>query len=270
MSQRYPLNRIIQDSSGHQITITTSGFLNIHNADAHEILVNELAHLCTGSIQTLTAAASLGDVTVAVTSGGFYSANDVLEIRENGTKESLFHTVTSINGNSLILDMPLDHTYTTSAVAETVIVNIASVAGTLASPVTFVTKPFSGATWHITRMNVAIEDDKAGSDDKFGGESARTYGIVIRENKSNGTEFTSLTNWKSNGDMIKDTGIDLEYHQKGAGGNHGVRARWTLKRADAISKLVGANGDQLEFLIQDDMTDLISTRINIQGHFEIE
>jgi hypothetical protein len=67
--------------------------------------------------------------------------------------------------------------------------------------------------------------------------------------------------------LILDSGIDVEYHQKAAGGtNHGVRARWSINKSGSVSKIDGSLGEKLEIVLQDDISDLVNMQIRAQGH----
>ena len=88
--------------------------------------------------------------------------------------------------------------------------------------------------WHIERIILSILDATAMDDSKFGGITALTNGVVVRENLSTG--YHTLTDWKTNSDMIEDY-YDLNYSTKVSSGQFGLRGRWTFANSGAIVKL---------------------------------
>jgi hypothetical protein len=167
--------------------------------------------------------------------------------------------------NLLTLDRPLDSAYTIGADVEVVNTNM-NVSGTLASPIIFsLQPPVSGnqSVWHVDRILITAADSLAMDDGKFVSIAALTNGVVLREDKS--SNFT-IANWKTNGDMRR-TFYDLEYTDKAPAGENGLAGRFTFKKADTIVEINGADSEELQILIQDDLTALTSFRITAQGHF---
>ena len=89
------------------------GALNVHDADVHNVPVNELFHRHTGTATTL-AAATIGGVTqtIHVVSGVGFANGDPIQIDSATTIEPTFPTILSGGGTtSFVLDRPIDTTF---------------------------------------------------------------------------------------------------------------------------------------------------------------
>jgi len=75
--------------------------------------------------------------------------------------------------------------------------------------------------------------------------------------------------WKSNKDIKSSVG-SMEYTDKAGGGKYGVTADGAItERTGAVPEVVAANGDFLELLVQDDLTETGSSIIfRGLGHIE--
>lgn len=101
---------------------------------------------------------------------------------------------------------------------------------------------------------------------KFGGISKLTYGLQGRVLSSGA--YISYTNWKSNGDMARDMYDVVFDARSGGGGDFGTTARFTFQNLGTALELNGDNGDELQFLIQDDLTGLDTFELGVQGHIK--
>jgi hypothetical protein len=137
--------------------------------------------------------------------------------------------------------------------------------GTLASPVVFQIDPPLGTVWQFTRLLIAITDGAAMDDGKFGGIPALVNGVALRATTASGRVVT-YGNWKTNGDMVLDM-FDVQYTDKAPAGENGLRGRWTFTKSEVVAELDGDATpiQQLEVLIQDDLSELTSFHIKGQG-----
>jgi len=238
--------------------------IDIHNADVHTDLINRHFMIPDWATESPSVAVDIGDVTILVASTtGFTVGDDVVINDLDGFRREYHFVITAISVNtSITLDRPTDRAYTTSAVIERVSENLAVDGST--TVISFIQPP-PEEVWHITRIILSILDGTAMDDSKFGWIASLTNGVVIRENNSDG--YHTLTDWKNNSDMIEDY-YDLNYSTKASSGQFWLRGRWTFTNAGAIIKLDGAQGDKLELLIQDDLTDLIHFGVKAQWHTE--
>lgn len=281
MSDEGPKRSATLINSGGFKLSTTSGTLDIHAKELHTELVNKIFLYHTGSFSSISSAFGPGASSIAVTAAtsGMVNSGDFFVITESGTNitETLHAKIVS-QPSALVLnlDRQLCNSYSQSAQIEQVIENMATASLTDSAspenPIIFKIAPQntvvdSSKVWNITRMNIAMEDATTPTDDLFGGMAALTNGVSVVENKAQNVQ---LSHWHKNGDMILDSGVDVEYHQKGTGGtNHGVRGRWTLVNAGIVSRIHGTLSESLEIWIQDDISDLVEMRIKAQGNIEI-
>jgi len=170
--------------------------------------------------------------------------------------------------NILTLDTPIDYTFSTLASIKNRSPNL-NVDGS-AEPVIARLNPAAGVQWDVVRIigNIITPfANGAPTDSKFGGNAALTKGIVIR--KSNGIHHT-IFNAKTNEDLKLRTGpSDTVYTPSVANGPYGVGFRRTFNGQDkngAAIRLDGDEGDELQIIIQDDMTGFSSFKVVAQGH----
>jgi hypothetical protein len=260
---------MIADSTGNVATLyqTPGGgyALDIHDADAHDFLINRHFIDFDSATENPSSAISAEDTLISVADTTGFNVGDSIVIKDSSgdVKEHHFDITAVVVNTSITVDRPIDIAYTTSATIEKVILDM-NVSGTLASPVIYEVTPPSDEVWHITRILVSITDNVAMDDAKFGGLSSLTNGVVIRENK---TINDTISNWKSNQHMIEDM-YDITYSDKAPAGSYGLRGRFTFKNSDVALRLDGSSGDKLEVLIQDDLTGLSTFKIKAQGHKE--
>lgn len=247
---------------------TFKGAVDVHLADLHEIPVNDYVHRHDLTIQTtLTAQANAGDTQLAVASITGFALGDLLHIGDpgGGATESTHPAITvAPTGSTLVLDGPLDNTYLAGTTITKAVANMASLAGTLAAPISYKYWPAPGQVEHIKRILLSILSPTQPDDGTFGDQAALTNGVVFRVVKNGVTG--KFTNWKTNGDIRLDV-YDVSYAQKSGGGSWGTSARGSFSRLDVAPVLDSATGDYLEVLIQDTLT-ATDFRLKIQGHIE--
>jgi len=241
--------------------------LDIHDADVHSAIVNRYAFQNTATTTTL-AVATVGDGTeyqITVASSVGFSVNDRIFI-DTSIDEVTLPIIKAIAGNVITLDRRLDKAHAIGDSVTKVITNMASQAGTLASPQSYKLAPMSGEVWHITRLLLSITHNTAGDLGLFGDLAALTNGVVLRVYVSG--QFGTLTNWKTSAD-IKDDMYDVDFDSRSSGGGtYGTSGRGTFKNAGSIVRLDGTLGDYIEILVQDDITGLLSFQVKFQGHPE--
>ncbi|AUR82068.1 hypothetical protein NVP1021C_05 [Vibrio phage 1.021.C._10N.222.51.F9] len=170
--------------------------------------------------------------------------------------------IVAINGNVITLDRGLDLSYPIGKDWSSVPVEL-NVLGTPENPVIFSVAPPVNETWVITRLLLSMTHDIAGDLGLFGGIPALTYGVQVRTRDG---VVNTLNNWKSNGDMALSM-YDISFDSRSGGqGDYGTKGRFTFAKSGTVLELKGADSDSLEIVIQDDLTDLVSFEIMVQGH----
>lgn len=228
--------------------------------DQHTLIVSNYLDIDLGTT-TLTAGLSIDDIVVNVAGGHGVVAGNLLDIVENGR----FYQgiVVSVLVDALTMDTPLDFAFTTSAIVRIGNHNLA-VDGSVTTVVSK-TKPPAGVKWDITRVMVHIEDDTAMDSGRFGGIAALTNGVVLR--MKDGT-YQNIYNVKTNGELSQRS-YDLRYDEKAPAGVFGLTSRTTFagpSKHGVTIRLDGDTGDEIQLLIQDDLTGLDDFHIIAQGH----
>jgi len=227
----------------------------------HEGGINKPFTFETGDNTTLNGPVSAEDTSIIVVDGSIYAVGNLIIVEDNGLTELFPFHITNIVTNTLTLDRPLDSDHASGVDVKEVITNM-NVVGTLAAPISFKVQPEAGETWQITRELISITDAGAMDDGKFGSLNSLTNGVDARLFR--GGEFFTGSIWKNNGDMVLDM-FDITYTDRAPGGENGLRGRWTFTRGEFIIELDGDLGDYMELLIQDDLSDLTSFQVKVQG-----
>jgi hypothetical protein len=253
------------DGTGNAIG-SLDGAIDVHQADVHTALISRHLIDFDSSTEAISSVSAGDTVLLVASTTGFVDGDSVVLKDSDGyVREHHFEVIAVVADTSIELDTPVSTDYATGTVEE-VILNCA-VDGSGAT-VVYEAGPPADEVWHITRLNISITDETAMDDSEFGGlGSALEYGVVVRENKNSGT-YSTLTNWKVNGNMVEDM-YDVTYVARTLpAGSYGLRGRWTFEKAGVIVKLDGSTSDKIEVLIQDDLTGLLTFKMKVQGHKE--
>ena len=242
------------------------GAIDVHFAEVHNEVVNQLFNKHIGPSTTLTAVSAVGAIQVQVVNAAIFIVGDVVEIH-NGNTETTFPIITSLpGGNIVVFDRPLDFAYAIGDDVDLLHTDLSTVAGTLAAPEIHEIKPPAGQIWYINRIILTMTHSIAADDGKFGGIAALTNGVILRATVSGQTG--TFTNWKTNEDIRLDM-FDVVYNDKAGGpGGNGTSGRGSFSRIGVIVPLNGDNGDFMDILIQDSLVGLDSFFINGQGYIE--
>jgi len=256
----------LTDGYGNPIS-SSRGAIDTHDAHVHHEIINKEFNRHTGTTTTL-AVATAGDGTeyqIEVADASSFAVGDNIHIG-NGQHEITHPKIISIATNTITLDRRLDLAHPIGTPLEKAILDIRSLAGTIADPVEYWVAPPEGEVWHLMRILFSMSHGTAGDLGKFGGITALTNGIFMRASVSGG--FGTFTNWKTN-ESIKTDMFDLVFDTRsGGGGDYGTSGRGTFFKTGAIVRLDGDEGDRLSIFIQDDLTGLDSFTMKAQGHIE--
>jgi hypothetical protein len=176
-----------------------------------------------------------------------------------------YGTILNVVTNTLTLDTPLDSDISAGAVAQGTNTNM-NVDGT--TPKTFLLRgsgPFLGFSVDVTRIMFRMTTATATDFGKFGDISALTNGVVIRV--VNGIT-TNIANIKNNGDIANLAYDYTPYDTSNPGqGVFGIGARLTFSGQSKIGSIIRIKpGEDLEVIIQDDLTGITEFKIMAQGH----
>ncbi|MCK5608278.1 hypothetical protein KAR91_40730 [Candidatus Pacearchaeota archaeon] len=242
------------------------GVLNVNSAWVHRKIVNETFHEHDSAQTTPSGSVSAGDTSIVVNDATGFVAGDTIKLEEGSTQEIGLITLTNVDlgTDTLTLDRPLGNDYTTAAIIEKVVANMA-VNGSLTVPVVFEIDVPPGTVWQITRLLISIVSTTAPDDGKFGGITALTNGVALRATTAAGRTVV-YGNWKTNGDMKLDM-YDVDYSDRAPAGNYGTSGRWTFTKSEVVAEIDGDADpvQKLDILIQDDLTGLEDFKVKAQG-----
>ena len=272
VTETEPFPIALFDGEGNPIS-SLKGALDIHDADVHDVPVNELFHRHTGVSTTLAVASLAEAISITVTDDTGFVNGDAFQIEETiagiTTIEVTFPTIISgVGTNILVLDRPLDNAFGTTATVEVVSTSM-NVLGTISAPIAFQLIPDSTQEWHVVRFLLGMVHSTAGDDSRFGDiVDGLQNGCVLRGYNGATGKYRTFTNWKSNFDIKMDM-YNLPNTDKAGAGNFGTNGRGSIRDGTgAAPKLNGVDGSYLELLIQDDLTTLIKFNLKGQGHIE--
>lgn len=217
-----------------------------------------------GTVTTATVATQ-GGHDVDLEPGHGAVIGDVIESRtaENYVQAELINVV----GDTITVSTPWSRTFPIGTVVGLGSPNL-NVLGTQATPVVFRINPSAVQNIDITRIMLNFIDNTAMDFTTFGSiPGPVTTGCTLRYLEQAGT-FINHFNWRDNGELIERS-FDHNFQSKVGGGSHGFVARSTWagqsKRGVTI-RVDGANGEELQILVQDDLTTLDKFRVVAQGH----
>lgn len=268
VSETEPAPVALHDGDGNPIT-SLKGAIDVHNADVHNVIVNQYIHQDDPAAQTtITANTAIGDYQIVVDSVIGFAVNDFIHVNTT-TTETTHPRITAINGNTFTLDRRLDKAHFIGDVVDKAVIDMARVGqvGTMADPQIYYGGPPAGEVWHITRILFSMVHGTAGDLGLFGNITALVNGTVLRARVS--SQYGTLTNWKTNADMKTDM-FDVEFDSRSGGqGSFGTSGRGSFAvGTDAVVRLDGDQGDRFEVIVQDDITLLDFFAMKVQGHTE--
>jgi hypothetical protein len=213
---------------------------------------------------TTTTVASQGFHSVDLEPGHTANIGDVIESRtaENFVQAEIINVV----GDTITVSTPWSRTFpigTTVGLGSPLL----SVVGSLASPVIFSIDPSSLQEIDMTRLILNFIDNAAMDFTTFGSLAQLSNGITLRYLQGDGT-FINFFNFRSNGELIERS-FDHVFQSKVGGGSFGFVARSTWSGQDkrgVTIRLDGALAEELQLVVQDDLTALDLLRVVGQGH----
>lgn len=246
---------------------TDGGLDVIQQNGTTRAIINKLCKV-DGSSFTLTASTIPGEYDIVLSSVVGLSIGDEIGLFQDSTNPaSFFAKITAISSLTITVDTPLDIVFdiiNNSPILFKVICNL-NVDGS-STPEIFSIVNGSSIEIDITRVIIKIADGLAMDDGKFGGIPALSKGVVLRKKNNDGT-FTNYFNVKTNGD-IGALCYDATYTDKAPAGENGFGARLTFAGQNKIGVAIRLGEDEeLQMIVQDDLTTLTSFIITAEGHF---
>ena len=195
---------------------------------------------------------------------GLLVGDEIALILGNGSlNPSYYYGVIKVKTtNTLTMDTPVDIVYpagTTEVYKLNTNLNLNATPGTPIVARTF--NASSELELSIKRMLIHVTDDAAMDDTTFGGIPELNYGISLRKKNADGT-FINYFNVTTNGEL-RELAYDVEYVDKAGPGLYGLGCRLTFTKMG--SPIVLQEGEELQVILQDDLTGLSSLEIMFEG-----
>lgn len=192
-----------------------------------------------------------------------HSITSGAEIILKDTDNLLFGEVMTVSGDTITLDRPIDKIYVASTTTGEIVTTNMNVDGSSTEQIFNIE---AGATpIFIRRFIVTMTQASPATmdDGKFGGITALTRGCVFRI--VNSFQKTIL-NIKNNGDFAQWS-YDTTYTDNAPQGQTGFRCRTTFGGADKHGVILEIkDDDELQWIVQDDLTSLTTLKISVQGN----
>jgi len=195
-----------------------------------------------------------------------FVAGDIIELSENGRfyQARVLSVAIGAPDDTVTVDTPFDYAYTTAGIVERCSNNL-NVDGSVTTQV-FSIRASANVEWDITRIILNMTDATTMDSAKFGGiAGGLTNGIVIR--RKNGV-YHNIFNAKTNGELAVRM-FDIIYGDKAPAGVYEIRGRRSFNGQDkngVAVRLTGNDNDELQIIIQDNLTGLTSFTLIGQGH----
>ena len=227
-----------------------------------------MVHEVTAS--SLLEAVTIDTYTLVVVSATGFIVGQHIRIIEPLSDKYYFGTILNIVSNTITVDSPFDYPY--AAGSEVTVSNTNMAVNGSVTPVKYVLRtgsPSIVSAIDITRLMICCECSSAVDLNKFGDLAPLTRGLLLRRRDG----YTkNVFNIKANRDMV---GMGVEWNtfiaSNPAQGIHGFSWRLTFAGQDRIGVVLRIGQDEnLEVLVQDDLSTLVSLHIILEGHVVVD
>jgi hypothetical protein len=260
----------LADPEGDIANVGVNGHLDVSIGDqTTPPLIVDMSRVT--NTTTLTTATAINDTTIVVASAtGFVDGAMITIADPVSGRYWIGHQIGAIATLTVTVDTPLDFAFPI-ATAEVAVGTheLSSTAGTLASPVIYSVRAGEQSdvptTIDVTRIIFTCTADQAVDLTNFCGITALTNGIVLR--RVDGTT-QNIFNVKSIGDlaniMYDTTVYSASNPQQGV---NGMVGRLTFGGQSKMGVVIRIGpGEDLELLVQDDLTGISTFKIVAEGH----
>jgi hypothetical protein len=163
--------------------------------------------------------------------------------------------------DTITIDRPIDHAFPAATTLGRIVITNMAVDGSV-TPQIFSVRAGAIPTDYVRFLLTATNNTDMDYS-KFAGLPALTRGLVFRI--VNGFQKT-VFNFKTDAD-IGQFAYDLRYADKAPAGEFGISSRLTFGGQDKHGVVLRISGDDvLQWVVQDDLTSLITLRVAGEGH----
>lgn len=237
-----------------------------------DLTTKPLDALFSQSVSNFTLASDTGVSTVTTmvydfeASGGHgISADDELLLLDPAANRVLQCVALGVAVNTITIDRPIDHVFPAASTLGRIVITNMNVDGSVTEQI-FSVRAGAIPTDYV-RLLLTATNNSAMDYSLFAGEAALTRGLVFRI--VNGFQKT-VFNFKTDAD-IGQFAYDLRYADKAPAGEFGMATRITFGGQDKHGVVLRISGDDvLQWVVQDDLTGLITLRVAGEGHEILE
>ena len=198
------------------------------------------------------------------TGHGVVAGDKLAILEQNGAPQIYYGKVLSMAGDVATMDTSIPYAF--DPVAATVLKydDDLSVDGSVTPQTAFIANFFHDPV-DITRFILHITSSTSMDDGRFGGLPELLRGVVLRKLRLT-EDYKNYWNIKNNGEF-GELAYDKTYDAKAPAGVYGVTVRATYGGQSKHGVVIRLEpGEQIQILIQDDLTDLVSFTTMVQGH----
>lgn len=217
------------------------------------------------SLATLASDTVIDSNVISLVAGHTTVVGEIIEIIDNISGEFMQAKIIAISGDDLTMDAPVS--CVVPAGDEVIISSKEMNVDGSATPQIFSVKPLPTQSGDITRVTFHMDDILSMDGSTFGGQDELVNGCVLRVKHSDGC-YQNIFNFKSNGSIRMEC-FDTAYTDANKRGLYGFSARLTWggqNKHGVVIPLDGSLGEELQLVIQDDLTGLSQFRMKAQGH----
>lgn len=214
-------------------------------------------------IITTPADAGVYEIEVDDTAGIAVDGSHAIEILQNGR---IFQSIVlGTTATSITFASPLDFDIDKDAIVQ--VSNWSMNVDGSTTPVIYAVRPPAGIKWDITNIMISMVGSQTMDDGTFGPLGAITKGVIVLM-KNHVTKTLGL--FTNNGGFF-EWGASVVYPTKPPSGAFAVQIRKQYggqENAGVVIRLDGDNGEELQFIIQDDLSDAKLTKFaaTVIGH----
>ena len=208
---------------------------------------------------TLATLAVVNAKSVTVTSGTGALVGDCINIRQ-GTK--IFQSIiTVVSGNVITFASPLDNAFTVGALICFAEWNLS--ANGSVTPKVYKVCPPPNARFHIASISITMTDAAVMHEGLFGNIARLTKGIIGRRTDGQISNYFLI----SNNVGFFQNGYETYYPAKAPSGVYSFNARKKFMEIHGnVIALEGITADELQIIVQDDLTGIDEFTVTVQGH----
>jgi hypothetical protein len=247
------------------LPVESTGNVAVALQDQHTELVVVPMHIEENSGNLLASPTVVDSNNITLTAGHGVVVGNSICIKEGNN--FYFGIVLAVVTNTITLDTPMDTSYPASAIVCIGNPNL-NVNGSITPKLAHLS-PSPTARWDVTRLHVRMVDNSIMDAGTFAGASILSKGLVLR--KKNGV-FKNIANVKTNGDLAVNSS-NYSFDLKPPAGKYGFTSNHILggqSNVGVVIRIDGNDSDELQVIIQDDLTSIEELKILAIGHVVID